>query len=45
MKPSPIVGMDAYCKGFAKVKPTVAAINAYVNGHKLAGVVAQNDLT
>jgi peptide/nickel transport system substrate-binding protein len=40
-----IVGMDAYCKGFAKVKGTAAAINAYVNGHKLAGVVAKNDLT
>lgn len=42
---STIVGMDAYCKGFAKVKGTAAAITAYVNGHKLAGVVAKNDLT
>ena len=40
-----IVGMDAYCKGFAKVKGTAAAIAAYVNGHALPGVVATNDLT
>jgi ABC-type transport system substrate-binding protein len=42
---STIVGMDGYCKGFAKVKPTAPAIAAYVNGHKLPGVVAKNDLT
>jgi ABC-type transport system substrate-binding protein len=42
---STIVGMDSYCKGFAKVKGTAAAIAAYVNGHPLAGVVAKNDLT
>jgi ABC-type transport system substrate-binding protein len=40
-----ILGMDAYCKGFAKVKGTAAAIQAYVNGHALPGVVAKNDLT
>src|SRR5262245_60922257 len=42
---STIVGMDAYCKGFAKVKGTAPAIAAYVNGHALPGVVAKNDLT
>jgi len=42
---STIVGMDRYCKGFAKVKNTVAAIAAYVNGHPLAGVVAKDPLT
>jgi ABC-type transport system substrate-binding protein len=39
---STIVGMKAYCAGFAKVKSTVAAINAYVNGHPVAGVAAPN---
>jgi peptide/nickel transport system substrate-binding protein len=38
---STIVGMKKYCDGFSKVKPTVAAINAYVSGHPLAGVVAK----
>lgn len=42
---STIVGMKAYCAGFAKVKGTAPAIAAYVNGHALAGVVATNDLT
>jgi len=42
---STIVGMAAYCTGFAKVKGTVAAIASYVNGHALAGVVAKDDLT
>jgi peptide/nickel transport system substrate-binding protein len=42
---STIVGMKAYCDGFTKVKATVAAINAYANGHKLAGVAAPNDRT
>jgi ABC-type transport system substrate-binding protein len=37
---STIVGMKAYCAGFAKVKPTVPAIAAYEGGHPLAGVVA-----
>jgi ABC-type transport system substrate-binding protein len=37
---STIVGMKAYCDGFAKVKPTVPAIAAYEGGHPLAGVVA-----
>jgi ABC-type transport system substrate-binding protein len=35
-----IVGMAAYCTGFAKVPGTVAGIAAYVKSHPLAGVVA-----
>ncbi|HEY7691155.1 MAG TPA: ABC transporter substrate-binding protein [Gaiellaceae bacterium] len=42
---STIVGMKAYCDGFAKVKATVPAIARYVNSHALPGVVAKNDLT
>lgn len=42
---STIVGMKAYCTGFAKVKGTAAAIAAYVNGHALPGVVAKNSQT
>jgi ABC-type transport system substrate-binding protein len=37
---STIVGMKAYCDGFAKVKPTVPAIAAYESRHPLAGAVA-----
>jgi peptide/nickel transport system substrate-binding protein len=40
-----IVGMAAYCDGFAKVPGTVAGIAGYVNSHPLAGVVATNDST
>jgi ABC-type transport system substrate-binding protein len=42
---STIVGMKAYCDGFAKVKPTIPAIAAYVAGHKLAGVIASDPTT
>jgi ABC-type transport system substrate-binding protein len=42
---STIVGMKAYCDGFAKVKATIPAIAAYVAGHKLAGVVASDPNT
>jgi ABC-type transport system substrate-binding protein len=35
-----IVGMAAYCTGFAKVPGTVAGIAGYVSSHPLAGVVA-----
>jgi ABC-type transport system substrate-binding protein len=42
---STILGMQAYCDGFAKVKPTVAAINGYVKGHQLAGVLAPDAKT
>ena len=40
-----IVGMQAYCAGFAKVKPTAAAMRAYVAGHTLAGVTAPTTAT
>ncbi len=42
---STIVGMKAYCDGFAKVKATAAAIAAYVSSHPLPGVVAKGPLT
>jgi peptide/nickel transport system substrate-binding protein len=44
---STIVGMKAYCAGFANVKPTVAAINGYVSAHSsmLTGVSAPNAST
>ncbi len=42
---STIVGMQAYCTGFAKVKGTAPAIAAYVNGHSVSGVVAKNPST
>jgi ABC-type transport system substrate-binding protein len=42
---STIVGMKSYCAGFAKVKGTAPAIAAYVNGHRVAGLVAKNPLT
>ena len=40
-----IVGMTAYCNGFAKAHPTVAGIKAYVNAHAIAGVSAVNATT
>ena len=42
---STIVGMKAYCDGFAKVSGTVPAIAAYVNGHDIAGVKATDTNT
>jgi peptide/nickel transport system substrate-binding protein len=42
---STIVGMKAYCDGFAKVKASAPAIAAYVNKHPLAGVSAPNPTT
>jgi peptide/nickel transport system substrate-binding protein len=42
---STIVGMQAYCKAFLKVKPTVPAIKAFIAGHKLAGVQAKGSST
>jgi peptide/nickel transport system substrate-binding protein len=42
---STIVGMKAYCDGFAKVKATVPGISAYVKGHQLAGVSAPDAST
>src|SRR5262249_37558850 len=42
---STIVGMKAYCDGFAKVKATAPLISKYVSGHALAGVVAPSAST
>jgi peptide/nickel transport system substrate-binding protein len=35
-----IKGYASFCAGFAKVKPTVPAIRAYVNSHQISGVTA-----
>jgi ABC-type transport system substrate-binding protein len=40
-----IVGMKAYCDGFAKVSGTATAIAAYINGHEMAGVRATDART
>ncbi|HEY3200191.1 MAG TPA: ABC transporter substrate-binding protein, partial [Actinomycetes bacterium] len=40
-----IVGMKAYCDGFAKVNGDAASIAAYINGHDVAGVKAVGDST
>lgn len=40
-----IVGMAAYCSAFLKVKPTLAAVDAYIRGHNIAGVKALNSTT
>jgi peptide/nickel transport system substrate-binding protein len=42
---STIVGMKAYCDGFAKVKATAPLIAKYMSGHSLAGVAAPNATT
>jgi ABC-type transport system substrate-binding protein len=42
---STIVGMQAYCNGFAKVKATASAIDAYENSHSLPGVSPAGPLT
>lgn len=42
---STIVGMQAWCAKFLKVKPTAAAIEAFVSSHKLAGVKATGPTT
>ena len=42
---STIVGMQAWCTAFLKVKPTAPAIKAFVSSHKLAGVQAQGTNT
>jgi peptide/nickel transport system substrate-binding protein len=36
-----IAGDQQFCAGFAKVKPTVAAMKAYINSHNISGVSAQ----
>ncbi len=40
-----IVGMKAFCDGFAKAGSTAAAISGYLNKTDLPGVVAKDDLT
>ena len=40
-----IVGMQTFCDGFAKVKPTASAIADYINQTDLPGVVAKDDKT
>ena len=40
-----IVGYADFCSGFAKVKPTVAAMKEYVQKTDLAGVTAPDDKT
>lgn len=35
-----IVGYQDFCNGFAKAKPTVAGIKAYINGNQISGVKA-----
>ncbi len=40
-----IIGMASYCSGFAKVKDTVAAIDAYETSTPLPGVSAPNSST
>lgn len=35
-----IVGYTAFCNGFAKVKPTAAAIKSYIDSHQIAGATA-----
>jgi peptide/nickel transport system substrate-binding protein len=40
-----IVGMKAYCDGFAKVPGTATAMAAYINGHDISGVKATDAQT
>ena len=40
-----IVGMQPYCKGFARIDDTVSAIDAYEQGPSLPGVSAPNPST
>lgn len=35
-----IVGYKSFCDGFAKVSPTVAAIQSYIDSHQISGVAA-----
>lgn len=35
-----IVGYQAFCNGFAKIKPSVATIKQYINSHQISGVSA-----
>jgi peptide/nickel transport system substrate-binding protein len=38
-----IKGLSDYCSGFAKVKPTVAAIKKYVTTHQISGVTSSGN--
>ena len=40
-----IVGMKAFCDGFAKVPGTASAMAAYINGHDISGVSAPDATT
>ncbi|HEY7011070.1 MAG TPA: ABC transporter substrate-binding protein [Jatrophihabitantaceae bacterium] len=40
-----IAGMKAYCNGFGKVRGTVAAIKAYIDGHNVSGLKAVDATT
>lgn len=40
-----IVGMKAFCDGFAKVTPDIPSIAKYIQGNGIAGVRAVNDRT
>ncbi|WP_164478204.1 ABC transporter substrate-binding protein [Microbacterium sp. ABRD28] len=40
-----IVGLDAYCEGFAEVEPTVEAIREYIEGNDVEGVRAVDERT
>ena len=40
-----IVGMKAFCDGFAKVSGTAPAMAAYINGHNISGVTATDATT
>jgi peptide/nickel transport system substrate-binding protein len=35
-----VVGMTAFCNGFANVAPTAAAIKSYIDTHQISGVTA-----
>jgi peptide/nickel transport system substrate-binding protein len=38
-----IVGYQTFCNGFGKVKPTVAAIKAYIDANQISGVTASGN--
>ena len=39
-----IAGMSKYCAGFAKVKPTAAAMTSYTNAHSISGIKTPSSL-
>src|SRR3954451_107338 len=38
-----IQGMKEFCEPFAKVSPTIPAIKAYVEGHKITGITSEGN--